>query len=1129
MADQNDGSISKTTICDALGRVIEEDTPAPDGSGSTVATTYGYTNGVKTSATDAQENVTYYTYQPDGSVKSISRGSRSITVNRTVSTSSQIEWTCSNALGETLWTKDYYPGTGVTTFIPYGQAGRMLTTTPSLTGGLLSLVAAGPFWTTTNTWMDGTPYRSFYQHAGMLLSSTNTINAYGEVTQSAMNPGGNSSNAITTSFSSLGMPTQVVDIDGTTSIANSFSSSGLSQSITANSHASAQSFSSEGLSLGRTGYGSPDQTWSTPSFNAGKITRTMTTGAGAVDMVTSPLGNLLDRHFPDTSHETFAFNSIGGQTSWTNAAGVTLNLTPNLFNEPTTAGTFGTIGYDNAGRVNGMADASGSCTLMYQNGELTTSTYNSGLLAGQFVARHFNGFGLLDSITLPGGVTIGYSYDTNGAVHTITTAAGVTGTYGDCDSVTGRAQNLSIGPLSVASTFDGKGRNTSQSSTSGGSTWAFTDRQYDADGHCKYVDTPDGSWTYTYDGTDNHGYLHTASGWRTLTYNFDAAGRPAGATDFRPLTAVNSGTVTVLGSVTPGAGVTINGTATTVNATSGLFSQDYTPAPNAWHSYVITGTVASSGTTYSTQQVRRVFVPPLSESLGYNGNGALGSDARWSYGWNDLDQLVTITETNGYSAATATTITCTYDLQGRRVQKLVKIGGKESTRTTTLWDGWRPTMELVHTGTGDTLSTKFYYTWGPDVSGSIDGSAGIGGLVEIMAVSGTTITTSLPVYDGIGNIVAYVEGHTGAQVATYKYGSFGELLTAYGPRVNQLVFGYQTKERDQETGNIYFIERYLRPNTQTWLSRDPEREDGGVNQYAYCGDDPVGNFDAIGEDWVNRPAWKYIYDTRYGTAYITHDNWVWVDGPATPENLLLSFLKGLGEGSKNWGQEKMEEAEAIPGLIEEIKENPSTILQALGINSSADVLELLGKSAASGVTGPIRTFGNLSQIVDGAYVDAYDRNRPNYAMEELGVKAGPTVASAVLGYIIQNTAKGAVAILSPSQARQRLRASLGPDPYGGFGQAHHIFGVADHQSALGLRLQGWGIDLNSAENGVWLPTEKGLDLFATIHSGGSTRSYREYTKMMLGAAKSREEALSIMRYMKNELQTGYLKINGAGQ
>jgi RHS repeat-associated protein len=547
--------------------------------------------------------------------------------------------------------------------------------------------------------------------------------------------------------------------------------------------------------------------------------------------------------------------SYDAAAAWfTESPSGTLSLAPNQYGEPTQMGAGTSIGYDNAGRVNAITDAAGTCAVSYTNGQIASKSYSSGVLSGDAVGHTYNSLGQLTAVTLPGSVSIGYTYNSDGTLHTVTTAAELTGTYSNYNAVNGRAQSFSLGAaLSVSGSFDGLGRILGQASTAAGKTSSYDTYEYDADGHCHYRNAPEGSWTYTY---DSYGYLHTAAGWHTLNYSFDATGRPAHTTDYRATEQINSGTVDVLGSVVPGALVTINGTSAMVNGTTGLFSQTYTPPTNTWQTYNIIGSLTTGGTTAVAQQTRNVFVPPLTETLGYDASGDLDSDARWSYGWNTFGQLTSITETNPYLPSMATQIACVYDMEGHRVQKTVSIGGKLSKRTTTLWDGWRPAMETDYSGTSNAVEAQRYYTWGPDVSGSINGAAGIGGLVEIMEKIGTATIVSLPIYDGIGNVVGYVDGTTGVRVATFSYGPFGELLAAYGPRATLCPFLYQTKECDPETHYYNFGKRLLNP-MMGWISRDPIREAGGINLYAYCNDQPVGNYDPIGEDavvYINDPA-----------------------------------------------------------------------------------------------------------------------------------------------------------------------------------------------------------------------------------------------------------------------------------
>src|SRR4030095_11953491 len=47
-------------------------------------------------------------------------------------------------------------------------------------------------------------------------------------------------------------------------------------------------------------------------------------------------------------------------------------------------------------------------------------------------------------------------------------------------------------------------------------------------------------------------------------------------------------------------------------------------------------------------------------------------------------------------------------------------------------------------------------------------------------------------------------------------------------------------------GHSPFGSRYYDPRLGRWKSRDPLGEAGGSNLYAYCGNDPVNEFDPVG-------------------------------------------------------------------------------------------------------------------------------------------------------------------------------------------------------------------------------------------------------------------------------------------
>ena len=77
--------------------------------------------------------------------------------------------------------------------------------------------------------------------------------------------------------------------------------------------------------------------------------------------------------------------------------------------------------------------------------------------------------------------------------------------------------------------------------------------------------------------------------------------------------------------------------------------------------------------------------------------------------------------------------------------------------------------------------TTIYYVWGKDLSGTIDGAGGVGGLLAT-EVGGVWY---FPLYDNNGNVTDYVS-ETGEVVASYAYDAFGRTLSATGSMVGSL-------------------------------------------------------------------------------------------------------------------------------------------------------------------------------------------------------------------------------------------------------------------------------------------------------------------------------------------------------
>jgi len=81
----------------------------------------------------------------------------------------------------------------------------------------------------------------------------------------------------------------------------------------------------------------------------------------------------------------------------------------------------------------------------------------------------------------------------------------------------------------------------------------------------------------------------------------------------------------------------------------------------------------------------------------------------------------------------------------------------------------------------------------------------------------------------------------------YEYGPYGEVIRASGP-TNQTTnpFRFATKYWDSETDLVYFGQRYYSPSLGRFISPDPIGTDGGLNLYAFVGNNPINDVDPLG-------------------------------------------------------------------------------------------------------------------------------------------------------------------------------------------------------------------------------------------------------------------------------------------
>jgi RHS repeat-associated protein len=137
-----------------------------------------------------------------------------------------------------------------------------------------------------------------------------------------------------------------------------------------------------------------------------------------------------------------------------------------------------------------------------------------------------------------------------------------------------------------------------------------------------------------------------------------------------------------------------------------------------------------------------------------------------------------------------------------------------------------------------------YYTWGLDLSGSLQGAGGVGGLLSDTKVSSTDTNVFYSVSDANGNVTEYID-ENGTVEADYEYSATGVETYKSGSMKDDFTYRFSTKPFDSEMGLVAYELRYLKPDF-SWLSRDPIGEKGGKNLYVIGGNDLSNNWDYLG-------------------------------------------------------------------------------------------------------------------------------------------------------------------------------------------------------------------------------------------------------------------------------------------
>jgi RHS repeat-associated protein len=217
----------------------------------------------------------------------------------------------------------------------------------------------------------------------------------------------------------------------------------------------------------------------------------------------------------------------------------------------------------------------------------------------------------------------------------------------------------------------------------------------------------------------------------------------------------------------------------------------------------------------------------------YDADGNMTFDGKeWFYVWNGENRLI-------LASNAAHTVRYAYDHKGRMVWKTVSSSAAPPTKAIAyIWDDYNILRETI-SNHQSTITNS--YVWGLDLSGTLQGAGGVGGLLAVYKDG----SIFFPTYDANGNITEYIS-HDDSIAVHREYSAFGETIWTSGEPTDEFTFWWSTKAWCEITELLEYEVRIYCSWNGSWLCRDPIGEMGGENIYTFCGNRALGQIDYLG-------------------------------------------------------------------------------------------------------------------------------------------------------------------------------------------------------------------------------------------------------------------------------------------
>jgi RHS repeat-associated protein len=311
----------------------------------------------------------------------------------------------------------------------------------------------------------------------------------------------------------------------------------------------------------------------------------------------------------------------------------------------------------------------------------------------------------------------------------------------------------------------------------------------------------------------------------------------------------NGGKLTVMGTTTSVAtNVTVNATNTAQRYGDATFAATNFPFLTSY-----TAIAADNFGRHSTNTVNVTIT--ANTTYQYDGNGNLTNDGVRNFTYDDENQLIQVWASNQWFSQFS------YDgKMRRRIRQEFTWQSGQWVQTNAVYYVYDGNVVIQERNIKNLPTTT--YTRGLDLSSTLDGAGGIGGLLAMTLNTAPGPSSSNSYYyhsDGNGNVTMLVNPWQYI-VAKYLYDAFGNTLSAAGSLAPANVYRFSSKEAHLNSGLVYYLYRYYDPNLQRWPNRDPLGEPGfeaissrpfsqypdDPNLYLFAQNNPTGFVDEEG-------------------------------------------------------------------------------------------------------------------------------------------------------------------------------------------------------------------------------------------------------------------------------------------